>query len=94
MSKYKIVYLKKDFFEMVEKYPILVSMLYSTQNNHYEAKQIDLLFSPIHNEKQKLLDILNNRIQTFITTTSIDGIEHNIIKHAKKIYIKKYGEWI
>lgn len=42
--------------------------------------------------KTKLLDILNNRIQTFITTTSIDGIEHNIIKHAKKIYIKKNEE--
>lgn len=61
MSKYKIVYLKKDFFEMVEKYPVLVSMLYSTPNNHYEDKQIDLLFLPIHNEKQKLLDILNQR---------------------------------
>lgn len=42
--------------------------------------------------KTKLLDILNNRIQTFITTTSIDGIEHNIVKQAKKIYIKNNEE--
>lgn len=43
-------------------------------------------------EKTKLLDILNNRIQTFITTTSIDGIEHHVIKEAKKININHREE--
>ena len=43
-------------------------------------------------EKQNLLDILNNRIQTFITTTSIDGIEHHVIKEAKKININRKEE--
>ena len=42
--------------------------------------------------KTKLLDILNNRIQTFITTTSIDGIEHHVIKEAKKININHREE--
>ncbi len=36
-----------------------------------------------------LLDILNQKIQTFITTTSIDGINHQIVGKAKKIYIRK-----
>ena len=35
-----------------------------------------------------LLDILNQKIQTFITTTSIGGINHQIVEKAKKIYIK------
>lgn len=38
--------------------------------------------------KNMLLDILNQKIQTFITTTSIDGINHQIVEKAKKIYIK------
>ena len=42
--------------------------------------------------KRQLLDILNNRIQTFITTTSIDGIEHHVIKEAKKININHREE--
>lgn len=52
----------------------------------------DVLSELDDSRKTKLLDILNNRIQTFITTTSIDGIEHNIIKYAKKIYINKNQE--
>lgn len=52
----------------------------------------DVLSELDDTRKTKLLDILNNRIQTFITTTSIDGIEHNIVKQAKKIYIKKNEE--
>lgn len=52
----------------------------------------DVLSELDDTRKTKLLDILNNRIQTFITTTSIDGIEHNIIKQAKKIYIKEGKE--
>ncbi len=39
--------------------------------------------------KTMLLSILNKNIQTFITTTSIDGIHHDIINKAKKIYINK-----
>lgn len=39
--------------------------------------------------KTMLLDLLDKNIQTFITTTSIDGIDHSIIRKAKKIYISK-----
>ena len=42
--------------------------------------------------KNMLLDILNQKIQTFITTTSIDGIEHHVIKEAKKININRKEE--
>ena len=43
-------------------------------------------------DENDVLDILNNRIQTFITTTSIDGIEHHVIKEAKKININHREE--
>ena len=49
----------------------------------------DVLSELDDQRKTKLLDILNNRIQTFITTTSIDGIEHHVIKEAKKININR-----
>ncbi len=39
--------------------------------------------------KTNLLNILNDKIQTFITTTSIDDIHHEVIQLAKKIYIKE-----
>lgn len=42
--------------------------------------------------KNMLLDILDQKIQTFITTTAIDDIDHQIIKRAKKIYIKSGKE--
>ncbi len=47
----------------------------------------DVLSELDDQRKTKLLDILNNRIQTFITTTSIDGIEHHVTKEDKKINI-------
>ena len=52
----------------------------------------DVLSELDDQRKTKLLDILNNRIQTFITTTSIDGIEHHVIKEAKKININRKEE--
>lgn len=47
----------------------------------------DVLSELDETRKNMLLDILNQKIQTFITTTSIDGIHHRIIEKAKKIYI-------
>lgn len=59
----------------------------------YPVLLLDDVLSELDDQrKTRLLDILNNRIQTFITTTSIDGIEHHIIKQAKKIYIKESRE--
>lgn len=39
--------------------------------------------------RNNLLDLLNDNIQTFITTTSIEGINHQLIQSANKIYIDK-----
>lgn len=39
--------------------------------------------------KTKLLNLIENKVQTFITATSIEGIHHNVIKNAKKMYIEK-----
>ena len=39
------------------------------------------------NRQNLLLDLVSDDIQTFITTTSIDGIKHEVIKKAKKIEI-------
>lgn len=38
--------------------------------------------------KTKLLNLIQNKVQTFITSTSIDGIHHKVIENAKKIYIE------
>lgn len=59
----------------------------------YPILLLDDVLSELDDQrKTKLLDILNNRIQTFITTTSIDGIEHRVIKEAKKININRKEE--
>ena len=59
----------------------------------YPILLLDDVLSELDDQrKTKLLDILNNRIQTFITTTSIDGIEHHVIKEAKKININRKEE--
>ena len=52
----------------------------------------DVLSELDETRKNMLLDILNQKIQTFITTTSIDGINHQIVEKAKKIYIKSGKE--
>lgn len=38
--------------------------------------------------KTKLLNLIQDKVQTFLTSTSIDGIHHQIIENAKKIYIE------
>lgn len=52
----------------------------------------DVLSELDETRKNMLLDILDEKIQTFITTTSIDGINHQIVEKAKKIYIKSGKE--
>lgn len=37
--------------------------------------------------KTKLLNLIQDKVQTFVTTTSIDGIHHDVINKSKKIYI-------
>ena len=38
--------------------------------------------------KTKLLNLIEDKVQTFVTTTSIDGIHHSVIKKAKKMWIE------
>lgn len=52
----------------------------------------DVLSELDETRKNMLLDILDQKIQTFITTTSIDGIHHQIVDKAKKIYIESGKE--
>lgn len=61
LRKYKVVYLNNSFYEMVKIYPMLVSLLYKSQNDIFETKQIELLFLPIHKEKEMFLDVLKKR---------------------------------
>lgn len=37
--------------------------------------------------KTKLLNLIENKVQTFVTATSIDGIHHNVIAKARKMRI-------
>ena len=61
LRTYKIVYLKNSFYDMVLQYPILAKLLYRNQTDIFDTKQIELLFMPIQNEKEKLLEILTQR---------------------------------
>ncbi len=38
--------------------------------------------------KTKLLNLIQGKVQTFITSTSVDGIHHQVIENAKKINIE------
>ncbi|RIO62502.1 DNA replication and repair protein RecF, partial [Mammaliicoccus sciuri] len=40
-----------------------------------------------------LLSTIQHKVQTFVTTTSVDGIEHEIMKNAK-LYRINQGEII
>ncbi|MBS5368278.1 MAG: sporulation inhibitor of replication protein SirA [Coprobacillus cateniformis] len=59
--KYKIVYLKDKYVDMVDVYPQLVDLLYTHQNNTYETKQVELIFKPLREEKEKLLKSIQQR---------------------------------
>lgn len=62
-------------FDEIGEYPILL---------------LDDVLSELDDDrKSMLLDLISNKIQTFITTTSIDGIEHQLLKNSNKIYINK-----
>ncbi len=48
----------------------------------------DVLSELDDTRKTKLLNLIQNKVQTFLTSTSIDGIHHQVIDKAKKIYIE------
>lgn len=52
--------------------------------NDYPILILDDLFSELDNEKiSNILNLINNNVQTFITTTEIDKISNNIIKKSR-----------
>lgn len=56
----------------------------------YPVLLLDDVLSELDTSRQNLLlNLVSDDIQTFITTTSIEGIEHEVIKKAKKIEIKQ-----
>ncbi|WP_050635654.1 hypothetical protein [Candidatus Stoquefichus sp. SB1] len=59
--KYKIVYLKENFQDIASTYPSLIEMLYSSQQNSYDTKQVELLFKPLGQSKEKLLKMIQER---------------------------------
>ncbi len=58
----------------------------------YPILLLDDVLSELDDErKTKLLNLIDHKIQTFITTTSIDGIHHHLINESNKIYIENGG---
>lgn len=55
---------------------------------YYPILILDDLFSELDKEKiNNIFKMLNNEVQTFITTTDIDNISDELIKTSKKIHI-------
>lgn len=67
----------------------LVEVIKSTIGEYPVLLLDDVLSELDDYRKTMLLNILDEKVQTFITTTTIDGISHNIVDKAKKIYIDK-----
>lgn len=67
----------------------LLNLIYQ-EIGEYPVLLLDDVLSELDHERQNLLlNLVSDQIQTFITTTSIDGLNHDVIKKAKKIEIKK-----
>ncbi len=73
-----ILSLKIGLLELIKKeigeYPILL---------------LDDVLSELDDiRKTKLLNLIQGKVQTFLTSTSVDGIHHQVIENAKRIYIE------
>ncbi|PKC50892.1 hypothetical protein RhiirA1_485085 [Rhizophagus irregularis] len=50
---------------------------------------LDDVLSELDDYRQShLLNTIQGEVQTFVTTTSVDGIHHDTIKHAKMFHVK------
>lgn len=55
----------------------------------YPILLLDDVLSELDDVRQtKLLNLIQGKVQTFLTSTSVEGIQHQVIKKAKKIYIE------
>ena len=73
-----VLSIKIGLLELVKKeigeYPILL---------------LDDVLSELDDLRQtKLLNLIQNKVQTFITSTSIEGINHEVINNSLKLYIE------
>lgn len=67
----------------------LLRLIYE-EIGEYPVLLLDDVLSELDSERQNLLlNLVSDDIQTFITTTSIDGLSHEVIQKAKKIEISK-----
>ena len=56
----------------------------------YPILLLDDVLSELDDIRQtKLLNLIQGKVQTFLTSTSVDGIHHSVISTAKKIYIEE-----
>ncbi|MCD7807716.1 MAG: hypothetical protein LUH02_00095 [Erysipelotrichaceae bacterium] len=59
--KYKIVYLKDEYEDLVTYYPHFIEWVYDLPKDCYSVKQIENIFVPIHIGKKKLLEMFEDR---------------------------------
>jgi recombinational DNA repair ATPase RecF len=58
------------------------------QVGEYPILLLDDVLSELDDtRKTKLLNLIDGKVQTFVTTTSIEGLHHSLIEKAKKIEI-------
>lgn len=51
---------------------------------------LDDVLSELDDYRQShLLNTIQGEVQTFVTTTSVDGIHHETIQHAKMFHVKQ-----
>lgn len=89
MSLYKIVYLRNSFYEIVKFYPEICSILYLSQNDYFETKQMELIFEPFLEYKDRLIYELKKRDDY----TYVDGYHqllNSLTGEIIKIKINQY----
>lgn len=68
--------------------------LINNEVGEYPILLLDDVLSELDDSRQThLLSTIQDKVQTFVTTTSVDGIDHEIMKHAK-LYRINQGEII
>lgn len=59
--KYKIVCIKEQYIDLAQKYPSFLMAIYQNQDNMYKTKQVELIFSNMSDEKEKILHTIQSR---------------------------------
>ena len=59
--KYKIVCVKEQYLDIAQKYPSFLMTIYQNQDNMYKTKQVELIFSNMSKEKERILHFIQLR---------------------------------